>query len=320
MKPKVLVTRELFDETLALLAQHCELSTNQEDIPFSPEVMKQKVADKDGVLSFSPDHVSAEVIAAAPRLRVIANCAVGFNNVDVAAASARKIMVTNTPGVLNDSTADLTWALLLSTARRIPERERFVRSGRWGGVRFIRDLALDVHHRTLGIIGMGRIGQVVARRALGFDMRVIYNDDVRLSPAQEAACNATYVGREELLRQADFVTVHVPYLPETHHLIGAKEIALMKPTAIVINAARGGVVDELALIEALKNRRLGGAGLDVFEGEPQVRPELLQLDNVVLAPHIGSATDETRRNMANLAARNLVAALRGERPPNLVNE
>ncbi len=320
MKPKVLVTRELFDETLALLAQHCELSTNQEDIPFSPEVMKQKVADKDGVLSFSPDHVSAEVIAAAPRLRVIANCAVGFNNVDVAAASARKIMVTNTPGVLNDSTADLTWALLLSTARRIPERERFVRSGRWGGVRFIRDLALDVHHRTLGIIGMGRIGQVVARRALGFDMRVIYNDDVRLSPAQEAACNATYVGREELLRQADFVTVHVPYLPETHHLIGAKEIALMKPTAIVINAARGGVVDELALIEALKNRRLGGAGLDVFEGEPQVRPELLQLDNMVLAPHIGSATDETRRNMANLAARNLVAALRGERPPNLVNE
>jgi lactate dehydrogenase-like 2-hydroxyacid dehydrogenase len=320
MKPKVLVTRELFDETLALLAQHCELSTNQEDIPFSPEVMKQKVADKDGVLSFSPDHVSAEVIAAAPRLRVIANCAVGFNNVDVAAASARKIMVTNTPGVLNDSTADLTWALLLSTARRIPERERFVRSGRWGGVRFIRDLALDVHHRTLGIIGMGRIGQVVARRALGFDMRVIYNDDVRLSPAQEAACNATYVGREELLRQADFVTVHVPYLPETHHLIGAKEIALMKQTAIVINAARGGVVDELALIEALKKRRLGGAGLDVFEGEPQVRPELLQLDNVVLAPHIGSATDETRRNMANLAARNLVAALRGERPPNLVNE
>lgn len=320
MKPKVLVTRELFDETLALLAQHCELSTNQEDIPFSPEVMKQKVADKDGVLSFSPDHVSAEVIAAAPRLRVIANCAVGFNNVDVAAASARKIMVTNTPGVLNDSTADLTWALLLSTARRIPERERFVRSGRWGGVRFIRDLALDVHHRTLGIIGMGRIGQVVARRALGFDMRVIYNDDVRLSPAQEAACNATYVGREELLRQADFVTVHVPYLPETHHLIGTKEIALMKPTAIVINAARGGVVDELALIEALKKRRLGGAGLDVFEGEPQVRPELLQLDNVVLAPHIGSATDETRRNMANLAARNLVAALRGERPPNLVNE
>jgi len=319
MKPKVLVTRELFDETLAQLGQHFEVSTNQDDKPFSAAEMTHRLGDKAGVLVVGGDRIDAAAIAAAPQLRVIANCAVGYNNVDVAAASARNILVTNTPGVLDETTADLTWALMFAAARGITERERFVRAGKWESIRFIRNLGVDLHGATLGIIGMGRIGQAVARRAAGFSMRVLYSNRKRLSSDIERTCNAIYVDQVELLQQADFVTLHMPYSTENHHLIGAKEIALMKPNAILINAARGGIVDELALIDALKSKRIAAAGIDVFENEPKVRPEFFTLDNVVLLPHIGSATSGTRRKMADLAAENLIAGLTTGKPPNLVN-
>jgi lactate dehydrogenase-like 2-hydroxyacid dehydrogenase len=319
MKEKVLVSRELFRETLDRLAQHFEVETNQGDVPLTPEQYTQKLVDKSGVLVVGGDRIDAALIAAAPKLKVIANCAVGYNNVDVTAATARGIMVTNTPGVLDETTADLTWALIFCAARRTGELERLVRAGKWQSVRFIRNLGLDVHGATLGILGMGRIGQAVARRAQGFDMRVLYSNRKRLSADIERACNAVYGSKEELLRQADFVTLHMPYSPESHHTIGAAEIALMKPNAILINAARGGVVDETALVGALKSKRIAAAGIDVFENEPKVRPEFFELDNVVLLPHIGSATQATRRKMAELAAENLIAALTSGKPPNLVN-
>ncbi len=319
MKPKILITRELFPQTLATLAQHFDVSGNQDDVPFTAQQMMQHLADKAGVLVVGGDRIDAAAIAAAPQLKVIANCAVGYNNVDVAAASARRILVTNTPGVLDETTADLTWALMFAAARGVTERERFVRSGKWESIRFIRNLGLDVHGATLGIIGMGRIGQAVARRAAGFNMRVIYSNRARLGSDIERACNASYVEKAELLRQADFVTLHMPYSAENHHLIGAKEIALMQPSAVLINAARGGIVDELALIDALKNKRIAAAGIDVFENEPKVRPEFFALDNVVLLPHIGSATTGTRRKMADLAAQNLIAGLTTGTAPNLVN-
>jgi glyoxylate/hydroxypyruvate/2-ketogluconate reductase len=318
VKPKILVTRELFDETLAALAQHFDVTTNQPDVPFTPQQMAQQLADKSGVLVVGGDRIDAALMAGAPNLKVIANCAVGYNNIDVAAAKARGILVTNTPGVLDETTADLTWALMFAAARRTGEMERFVRAGKWGSVRFIRNLGTDVHGATLGILGMGRIGQAVARRAAGFNMRVVYANRNRLSPEIERACNATFVSKEELLRQADFVTLHMPYSPDSHHLIGARDIALMKPSAILINAARGGVVDELALIDALKNKRIAAAGIDVFENEPKVRAEFFEIENAVLLPHIGSATDATRRKMANLAAQNLIAGLTTGTAPNLV--
>jgi glyoxylate/hydroxypyruvate/2-ketogluconate reductase len=319
MKPKILISREIFPETLALLARHFDVSDNQADEPLDAETFASRLADKDGVFVFSGDRMDSTLIARAPRLKVIANAAVGYNNIDLAAATARGILVTNTPGVLDETTADLTWALMFAAARRTFELEAFVRAGKWDRIRFIRDLGLDVHHATLGILGMGRIGQAVARRALGFRMRVIYSNRTRLAPQVEAACNASFVSQEELLRQADFVTLHMPYTPESHHLIGANEIALMKPTAILINAARGGIVDEPALIEALRARRIAAAAIDVFENEPKVRPEFFALTNVVVLPHVGSATDATRRKMATLAAENLIAALTGGNPANLVN-
>jgi glyoxylate/hydroxypyruvate/2-ketogluconate reductase len=319
MKTKVLVSRELFQETLDALAQHFDVATNQGDVPFTPEQYTRQLADKVGVLVVGGDRIDAALIAAAPQLKVIANCAVGYNNIDVPAATARGILVTNTPGVLDETTADLTWTLMFCAARRTGEMERHVRAGKWGSVRFIRNLGVDVYGATLGIIGMGRIGQAVARRAQGFNMKVLYSNRNRLSADIEGACNASFVTQEALLRQADFVTLHMPYSADSHHLIGAKEIALMKPSAVLINAARGGVVDELALIEALKNKRIAAAGIDVFENEPKVRPEFFELDNVVLLPHIGSATSATRRKMAELAATNLIAGLTTGKPPNLVN-
>ena len=319
MKPKILVTREVFDETLAYLAQHCEVESNQQDTAFGPDVLAQHLAGKDGVVCCLTDRVDAKLLESCPQLKAVANIAVGYNNIDLAACTARGVMATNTPGVLDDSTADLAWALMLATARRITEVENYIRGGEWTGWRLKQWLGVDVHHATLGIIGMGRIGQVIAKRASGFAMKVIYSNRKRVSPDIEQRLNATYMSKDELLKQADFVVLQVPYSPETHHLIGAAELKKMKPSAILINSTRGGVVDDVALIEALRNVTLRGAGLDVFENEPKLNPGFLQLKNVVLAPHIGSSTEATRRAMAMTAARNLVAALSGGKPPNLLN-
>ena len=319
MKPKVLVTREVFDETLAFLEQHCEVESNQPDAPFDPDTLARKLADKDGLVCALTDRVDAKVLAGATRLRVVANIAVGYNNIDVAACSARGIMATNTPGVLDDSTADLAWTLILGAARRATELERRVRAGEWTGWKLKQWLGVDVHHATLGVYGMGRIGQAIAKRAAGFEMKVIYHNRQRLDPEKEKPLGATYVTKEELLRQADFLVLQMPYSPETHHVIGAAELQLMKPTAILVNSTRGGVVDDAALVAALKGGVIRAAGLDVFEGEPALNPAFLTLDNVVLLPHVGSSTEATRQAMAMTAAKNAVAALAGETPPNLVN-
>ena len=319
MKPRVLVTREVFDETLDYLAQHCELEANQQDVPFSAAALAQRLADKEGLMCALTDRVDGVLLEAATRLKVVANIAVGYNNIDVPACTARSIMVTNTPGVLDDSTADLAWALMLATARRLTEVERYIRDGEWTGWRLKQWLGIDVHHATLGIVGMGRIGQAIAKRAAGFDMTVLYHNRKSVAKDIEQRLNARYVGLKDLLAQADFVILQVPYSAQTHHLIGAPELQSMKPTAVLINSTRGGVVDDVALVEALKAGTIRGAGLDVFENEPKLNPGFLQLKNVVLAPHIGSSTEATRRAMAMTAAKNLVAALGGKTPPNLVN-
>ena len=318
-KPKILVTREVFDETLEYLRRHCDVQSNQDDAPFAPDALAAALVDKDGLMCCLTDRVDAQLLARVPALKAVANIAVGYNNIDVPACTARGVMATNTPGVLDDSTADLAWALMLATARRITEVERRIRAGEWTGWRLKQWLGVDVHHATLGIIGMGRIGQAIARRASGFDMKVLYHNRNRIAPELERKCNAAHVSMDDLLAQSDFIVLQVPYSPQTHHLIGAPQLAKMKPSAILINSTRGGVVDDAALIAALKNGTIRGAGLDVFENEPKLHPDFLKLDNVVLAPHVGSSTEATRKAMAMLAAKNLVAALRGEMPPNLLN-
>jgi gluconate 2-dehydrogenase len=319
MKPRILVTREVFDETLAFLARHCEVDSNQEDRALDPEGLAKRLADKDGVMCALTDRIDEKLLARCPKLKAVANIAVGYNNIDLAACTARGVMATNTPGVLDDSTADLAWALILGAARRLTELERRVRAGEWTGWRLKQWLGVDVHRATLGIFGLGRIGQAIARRAAGFEMKVLYHNRKRLAPEIERGCNAGYATKEELLRQSDFVVLQVPYSPQTHHMIGAQELALMKPTAILINSTRGGVVDDAALVAALRSGVIRAAGLDVYENEPRLNPEFLRLDNVVLMPHIGSSTEATRSAMAMTAARNLIAALTGGTPPNLLN-
>jgi len=318
-KPRVLVTREVFDETLDYLRLHCEVIDNQRDEPYSPEKLGRALTECDGLMCALTDKVDAVLLAAAPKLKAVANIAVGYNNIDVPACTARGVMATNTPGVLDDSTADLAWTLMLGTARRITEVERRIRNGEWTGWQLKQWLGVDVHHATLGIVGMGRIGQAIARRALGFEMKVIYHNRKPIAPDLERKCNATYVSFDELLAQSDFIVLQVPYSPQTHHLIGAAQLKQMKPTAILINSTRGGVVDDAALIDVLKKGGIRAAGLDVYENEPKLNPEFLKLDNVVLAPHVGSSTEATRKAMAMLAAQNLVAALQGRLPPNLIN-
>jgi gluconate 2-dehydrogenase len=319
MKPKVLVTRQVFDEVLCLLAAHFEVESNQEDTPLIPERLRERLADKDGVLCVLTDRIDAQLLDGCARLQAVCNIAVGYNNIDVHACTERRIMVTNTPGVLDETTADLVWALLLATARRLTEAETYLRNGEWVGWYLKQLLGIDVHHATLGIVGMGRIGQAIARRARGFEMEVLYHNRNRLPGAVEAEIPARYVPMPELLANADFVVLQVPYSPATHHLIGANELEQMKSSAILINAARGGVVDDAALIHALASGKIRAAGLDVYENEPKFAPGFLDLKNVVLAPHIGSSTGATRLAMAMTAATNLVAALGGKRPPNLVN-
>jgi lactate dehydrogenase-like 2-hydroxyacid dehydrogenase len=317
---KVLVTRGIFPEVVEALSRRFEVEHNAEDVPWTAQELARRLQGKSGAMATVMDRFDEAILAKAPDLQVISNIAVGYNNIDVAACTRRGIRVTNTPGVLDDTTADLTWALLMAAARRIAEGDAYVRAGDWKiafGVQYF--LGQDIHHATLGIIGMGRIGQAVARRALGFDMRVLYHNRSRLDAADERRLNATWVERDALLAQSDFVVVMAPYSPATHHLIGAAEIAKMKPTAILVNSARGGVVDDAALVEALRAGRIAGAGLDVFEGEPKLHPGYLGLRNVVVTPHIGSASRATRIVMCNTAAANLTAVLEGRDPPNPVN-
>ena len=320
MKPSILVARAVFPEVIERLRQHFDVEDNQEDKVYTAEELASRLQGKDGMFSTLSEKVDQALLGACPRLKAVCNMAVGYNNIDVEAASRAGVSVTNTPDVLNETTADFGWALLMAAARRITEAEQWLRAGQWQKWRYDSFVGADLHGSTLGIIGMGRIGQAIARRSTGFGMQVIYHNRSRLAPELEAQANhARYVSREELLRQADHVLLVLPYSPALHHTIGEAEIALMKPTAVLVNIARGGIVDDAALIRALRERRIAAAGLEVYENEPALNPDFLTLTNVVLTPHIASASVATRLAMANCAADNLIAALTGNVPPNLLN-
>jgi len=321
---RVLVTQQIPAGALPALRAAAEVEINPEEGRiWTHEELLAQVPGHDFMLCLLTDTVDAAVLRAGaagnPPLRLVANMAVGFDNIDVATATQLGIGVTNTPGVLTEATADLTWALLLAVARRIPEADRFVRAGRYTGWRPLLLLGAELTGKTLGILGMGRIGQAVARRARGFAMSVQYHGPRRLAPEREAELGARFVTLAELLAQSDYLSLHAPYTAETHHIIDATALARMKRGAYLINTARGALVDERALVAALQRGHLAGAALDVFEHEPAIAPELLAMEQVVLAPHIGSATAETRTRMAMMAVDNILAAIRGERPPQLVN-
>jgi gluconate 2-dehydrogenase len=307
---RVLIARAVFPEVVDRLREYFDVEDNPQDRVFTAAELAERLKDKQGVFITGGDPITANVLAANPQLRAVCSMAVGHNNIDVAACTAQGVLCTNAPDVLTETTADFGFALMMATARRITEAEHFLRRGEWNKWSVDLLAGQDVHGATLAILGMGRIGQAIAKRgALGFGMRVIYHNRSRLDEATEAALGARYVDKTTLLRDADHLLIVVPYGPSSHHLIGADELALMKPTATLTNIARGGVVDDAALAAALADHRLAAAGLDVFEGEPTVHPELLKLSNVVLTPHIASATIATRRAMAGLAADNLIAAL-----------
>jgi gluconate 2-dehydrogenase len=310
MKPAVLVARKVFPQVIERLREHFDVEANEGERVWTPEELIARLQGKQGVYLTPTNRIDAAVLDACPGLKVVANMAVGFNNIDVPACTTRGVLCTNTPDVLTETTADFGMALLLATARRVTEAERFLRSGQWSNWSFDMLMGRDVHRATLGVLGMGRIGQAIARRAaLGFGMQVIYHNRSRLTPETEAALNARYVSKEQLLQESDHLVLVLPYSPQSHHAIGRAELALMKRTATLVNIARGGIVDDAALAEALAERRIAAAGLDVFEGEPQVHPALLEVPNVVLTPHIASATVRTRLAMADLAADNLIAGL-----------
>jgi len=309
-KPRILVARSVFPQVLDKLSQHFDVQANQADETFSKPALIDALKDKTGAFTTGSERIDAELLAACPQLKICANMAVGFNNFDVDAMTARGVLATNTPDVLTETTADFGFALLMATARRVTESEHFLRAGQWTKWSYDMFAGAEVHGSTLGILGMGRIGQGIARRgAHGFGMQVIYHNRSRLDAASEAACKASYVSKEQLLREADHLVLVLPYSAASHHAIGAAEIAQMKPTATLVNIARGGIVDDAALAQALQDRRIAAAGLDVFEGEPKVHPGLLKVPNVVLTPHIASATIKTRLAMAELAADNLIGYL-----------
>ena len=320
MKPKVFVSRRIPQPGLDIVEKECEVKINPYDRVLTKKELIEGIKEVDGLLCLLTDTVNGEIMSVNTNLKIISNYAVGYNNIDVEEATRRKIMVTNTPGVLTDTTTDLAWALLMSIARRIVESDKFTREGKFKAWAPMLFLGSDVHHSTLGIVGLGRIGQTMAKRARGFEMRILYTDVIRAPKEVEDELGAKFVSLDELLSSSDFVTIHVPLLPETHHLIGEKELKKMKKTAYLINAARGPLVDEKALVQALQERWIAGAALDVYENEPDLAPGLSHLDNVVIVPHIGSASVITRGKMATMAATNLVAGLKGEVPPNLVNK
>ncbi len=309
-KPAILITRAIFAEVLEQLSQHFEVESNQADVIWSPLELAQRLQGKVGVFMTGTEKVNADLLEQCPQLKLCANMTVGYNNFDLAAMSAAGVLGTNAPDVLTETTADFGFALLMATARRVTESEHYLRAGKWTRWSYDMFSGAEVHGTTLGIVGMGRIGQAIARRAaLGFGMQVVYHNRSRLDAATEASFNARYVGKEELLKSSDHVMLVLPYSAASHHTIGAAELALMKPTATLINLARGGIVDDAALAEALRLKRIAAAGLDVFEGEPAVHPALLSVPNVVLTPHIASATEGTRRAMAALAVDNLIGFL-----------
>jgi glyoxylate reductase len=315
----ILISRLLPEEAVARARSRAMVDLHEADQPLGPAELIARLKGRQGLVCLITDTIDAPLLAACPDLKVVSNVAVGFNNIDVAAATSRGVVVTNTPDVLTETTADFAWTLLMATARRVVEADRYVREGKFTQWEYMVLLGGDVHGKTLGIIGFGRIGRAIARRALGFNMRVLYQDAVAANPATERELRATRTDTATLLRESDFVTLHTPLLPETQHLINAKSLRTMKKTAYLINASRGPVVDEAALAQALKEGWIAGAGIDVFEREPEVHPALMGLPNVVLAPHIASASSDTRLKMANLAVDNCLAVLEGKTPPTLVN-
>lgn len=320
MKPNILVTRRIPDEGIKLLEEKFELDLNEEDRVLTKEELMERLKDKEAMLCLLTDTIDKEVIEACPKLKVISNYAVGFNNIDVEAATEKGIPVTNTPEVLTETTADLAFTLLTAISRRLVEADKYARQGKFKGWAPMMFLGQDVHKKTLGIIGLGRIGKATAKRAnKGFDMKIIYTD-IQRDEEFEKEYNATFLTKEELLKQSDFVSLHIPLTEETKHLIAEKELEMMKETAYLINTARGPVVKEEALVKALKEGKIAGAALDVFEEEPKIHEGLLNLDNVIILPHIGSASKETRVKMAEMSAINLINIFEGKKPLSIVNE
>jgi gluconate 2-dehydrogenase len=319
-KPRVLVARQTFDDAIARLREHFEVEVNEDDSVWPQAELIRRLQGMQGVYITGSEKIDATLLDACPALRAVCSMAVGYNNIDVPACTVRGVLVSNAPDVLTETTADFGFALMMATARRISESEHFLRRGEWHKWSYDMFAGADVHGSTLGILGMGRIGQAIARRGyLGFGMPVIYHNRSRLAPELEAPLGARWVEKDALLQHADHLVIVVPYSPASHHAIAARELALMKPSATLTNIARGGVVDDAALAEALAARRIAAAGLDVFEGEPQVHPALLSVPNVVLTPHIASASIPTRRAMSHLAVDNLIATLLGGRPPSALN-
>jgi len=318
MRPKALVTHALLPDAMDFLAKHIDFEIGTSEVFLPKPILLQKVADKRGLLALLTVDIDRDVMDAAPRLEIIANCAVGTDNIDLDYARKKGIVVTNTPGVLTETTADLTWALILAVVRKIPQADRFLRSGSFRGWRLDLWLGREITGKRLGIIGMGRIGRAVAERAKGFRMDIVYYDRRRLNADEERALGAASVSLDELLRTSDIVSIHASMTEGSARLLSREKLALMKPDAVLINVARGPIVDEQALADALESGRIWGAGLDVYEREPAVEGRLLKMNNVVLLPHIGSATYETRLKMAMMAATNLIMALSGEKPPNPV--
>ncbi len=319
---KIIVTRIVPDRGLNILREAFgeeSITVTQQDGPIPRAELLKIVAGIDALLPMLTERIDDELLdAAGPQLKIVANNAVGYDNIDVAAAKRHGVIVTNTPGVLTETTADFAWTLMMAAARRVGEGERFLRAGKWTCWGPMQLLGMDIHGATLGIFGMGRIGQAMARRALGFGMKVIYTDTFRMAVGAEKALSLTYVDKETLLRESDFISCHCPLTPETRHAFSTAEFAKMKPTSVFVNTSRGPVVDEAALAGALKSGKIFAAGIDVFEQEPKVHPALLECENAVLIPHLASASVETRSRMAAIAAQNIVACLRGEVPPNVV--